>query len=62
MILEIMAIDKEDAFSIMNTWQQWLEQGNGTRKANEFASFDEWVNYRYEDGAMPLVIHKMFRF
>ena len=52
MILDVMAIDRDDAFIIMDKWKEWLAVA-GTRRANDFKSFDEWEAFRYQDGAIP---------
>lgn len=61
MFLQAIAIDREDALSVMNKWKRYLELEGRARMANEFVSLDEWIPYRNEDAAIWLT-HEIARF
>jgi len=55
MMLDLLAIDREDAILLMDYMARWFEKGSGSRVMSEFKSFDEFLPFRYEDAAAPYV-------
>lgn len=54
-MLDLLAIDREDAILLMEYMARWFKKGSGSRVMSEFKSFDDFVPFRYEDAAAPYV-------
>ncbi|GAB7325549.1 hypothetical protein MBLNU13_g09550t2 [Cladosporium sp. NU13] len=56
MMLELLAIDREEAILLMDYMARWFKRGSGSRLLSEFKSFDEFLPFRYEDAAAPFYL------
>lgn len=55
MMLNLLAIDREEAIFLMDCMARWLNNGSGSRGMSSFKSFDAFLPFRYEDAAAPYV-------
>ena len=48
-LLEMLALDRERAFTIMKAWAKFVEIASGRQHHTQFATLDEYILYRIMD-------------
>jgi hypothetical protein len=51
MILEILAVDRDQGKTILKGWERHLSLGSGRQQKTEFNSLEDYLQYRTEDVA-----------